>query len=272
MLLAYLSHFLQTRGPLLNENADHTPRGLLNKWTFDEMRHMSQLASKLVTLPKVQSDPELPDRAGPPFELPYTLNLPDREQDRWRTHLDLLSTCLSLEQSIASEHPEDTADAGEDLLDNLIKHDLDAQRLARLSMLAEPLTYPESNFRKVLELLESSVRGFSIGVHHNFWRGCTRDEFVAMGIFGNNLIAVRPDGSFDGANSNLIKALRGEPPFDAPESSESGEQDPSRYPRMPAHHPPMPPEAIDYISRWIDNGCPDSDPPGQSGISDLASR
>ncbi len=108
LLLTCLSHFLQTEGPLLNESADPAPRGLLNRWTFDEMRHMSQVASKLVTLPRVQSDPELPGRAGAPFELPYTLNLPDREQDRWRTHLDLLSTCLSLARSIASAHPEDS--------------------------------------------------------------------------------------------------------------------------------------------------------------------
>jgi hypothetical protein len=260
LLLAYLSHFLQSEGPLLDRDADRTPRGLLNKWTFDEMRHLSQIASKLATLPRAQSDPELPDRAGAPFELPYTLNLPDREQDRWRTHLDVIGSCLGLERSIASEHPED---AGDGLLRALLDRDLEAQRLARSATSGESLSYPEQNFKKVVRLLDEGIRGFSIGAHHNFWRGCTRDQFVSLSVFGNPLIATRPDGSFDAANSNLVKALRGEPPFDARESDDDA---PSHYPRMPAHHPPLAPQSITYIVRWIENGCPDSEPLGQVGI------
>src|SRR5688572_22924271 len=67
LLLAYLAHFLMNDGPLLDDNADYTPRGLLNKWTFDEMRHLSEIAGKLVTLPRLEGEPELPDRAGAPF-------------------------------------------------------------------------------------------------------------------------------------------------------------------------------------------------------------
>jgi hypothetical protein len=261
LLLAYLSHFLQSDGPLLNEDADYTPRGLLNKWTFDEMRHLSQVAARLVRMPKSDASPELPERAGPPFELPYTLNLPDREQERWRTHLDVLGTCLALERSIGGTHPEESDGA---VLQSLIEHDIEAQRLARAAMLGEALTYPEKDFKKVVRLLDDAVRGFRVGAHHNFWRGCTRDDFVAASIFGHPLITTRPDGSFDAANSNLIKALLGEPPFDAAEEDE--EHDPSHFPRMPAHHPPLSPQGIEYIYRWIERGCPDSDPPGQAGI------
>lgn len=260
LLLASLSHFLQSDGALLDDSADYTPRGLLKKWTFDEMRHLSQVASRLVTLPKSDSTPEMADRAGAPFELPYTLNLPDREQDRWRTHLDVLNTCLALERSTGEEHPEDADDP---LLRSLVEHDIEAQRLARAAMLGEALTYPEKDFKKVVRLLDDGVRGFRVGAHRNFWRGCTRDEFVAAGVFGNPLIAARADGSFDAADSNLIKALRGEPPFDAPES---GEHDPSSFPRMPAHRPPLSSQGIAYIYRWIEQGCPDSEPPGQVGI------
>ncbi|HET9495795.1 MAG TPA: ferritin-like protein, partial [Chloroflexia bacterium] len=181
LLLAYLSHFLQCDGPLLDDEADYTTRGLLNRWTFDEMRHLSLVASRLVTLPKAEVDPEQPERAGAPFELPYTLNLPDRDRERWRTHLDVMSTCLSLEHAIEEAHPEDRDDP---LLRGLILHDIEAQRLARAAMAGEALSYTERDFLKVVRLLEGSVRGFRIGAHRNFWRGLTRDQFVALSVFG----------------------------------------------------------------------------------------
>jgi len=34
--------------------------------------------------------------AGPPFELPYTLALPDREADRWHLHLELIKVSSDL--------------------------------------------------------------------------------------------------------------------------------------------------------------------------------
>jgi hypothetical protein len=37
-----------------------------------------------------------PSRAGPPFQIPYTLKLPVDAVDRWRTHLDLLQTSIAL--------------------------------------------------------------------------------------------------------------------------------------------------------------------------------
>jgi hypothetical protein len=38
------------------------------------------------------TDPETEDRAGPPFEMPYTLQLPDLEPSRWRAHRDVLTS------------------------------------------------------------------------------------------------------------------------------------------------------------------------------------
>src|SRR5205814_9166452 len=142
----------------------------------------------------------------------------------------------------------------------------DAKDAARAAMSDQPLPHADKDFHKVVRLLDEGVRGFHIGVHHNFWRGVTRDQFVALSIFGNPLIATGPDGKFDAAGSNLIKALRGKTPFDNPEDSADGNQDPSHYPRMPARHPPLPPEAINYIYRWIEMGCSDNDPPGQIAI------
>ncbi|MDQ3929106.1 MAG: ferritin-like protein [Chloroflexota bacterium] len=250
LLLSCLAHFLQTDGPLLDASADYTGRGYLNRWTFDEMRHLSDIATKLAKLPRYAAGPdgeESPERAGAPFELPYTLNLPDREQDRWRTHMDVLDACLKLEKAIAGSGTG--AGAGDSLLEELLAGDVHAISIAGAMMRGEALPASSTGFSKVVRLLESAVRGFKVGAHHNFWRDVTRDELVSMSVFGNPLLARREDGTFDAATSNLVKALRGEPPFDG--------AGPSGFPRMPAEHPPMPPEAIEYIYRWIEAGCPE---------------
>ncbi|MEA2575099.1 MAG: hypothetical protein QOH93_2397 [Chloroflexia bacterium] len=254
LLLSFLAHFLQTEGPVLDASAEYTGRGYLNLWTFGEMRHLSDIATKLAKLPRGAIGPdgeESPERAGAPFELPYTLNLPDREQDRWRTHIDVLNACMKLEQAIAAADPMSGAEAGNNLVAELLAEDAQALAVTRAMQRGEALPTQSTGFSKVVRLLESAVRGFRIGAHHNFWRGVTRDEFVATSVFGNPLLARREDGSFDAAGSNLIKALRGEPPFDGVEG------DPSRFPRMPAEHPPLAPGAIEYIYRWIEAGCPE---------------
>jgi hypothetical protein len=137
------------------------------------------------------------------------------------------------------------------LLGELLAGDALALSVARAMLRGDALPGPSTGFSKVVRLLEGAVRGFKVGAHHNFWRDVTRDEFVSMSVFGNALVARREDGSVDAAGSNLIKALKGEPTFDGAES------DPSRFPRMPAEHPPMAPEAIEYIYRWLEAGCPE---------------
>lgn len=51
-----------------------------------------------------------------------------------------------------------------------------------------------------------------------------------------------------GASSNLIKGLKGEPPFDG-----------SRFPRLPWGGAQVAEADIEFISDWIDAGCPDHD-------------
>ena len=99
LLLGYLSHFLRLSQELYvtgpgPQRGDRTARGLLLIWTFDEMRRLKKIAGKLVQLPR--HDPPDGTHAGPPFELPYTLNLPDREEDRWRMHLDVSRASVRL--------------------------------------------------------------------------------------------------------------------------------------------------------------------------------
>jgi photosystem II stability/assembly factor-like uncharacterized protein len=104
----------------------------------------------------------------------------------------------------------------------------------------------------------------SIAVHGAFWRGATRDEFVAKRVLGLDLVVPG-----NGAGSNLVKALKGESPFgadlDAPPSG-------ARFDRMPSGLPPVSPGNIAFIQKWIDDGCPADDDGGAAGGSLGAGR
>ncbi len=80
-----------------------------------------------------------------------------------------------------------------------------------------------TRYERVIAILDASIGGpqEEIGVHGAFWRGLTRDDFVAKRVRGLNIIILD-----DGAGSNLVKALKGE---------------------------------IAFIRRWIDDGCPEDE-------------
>jgi hypothetical protein len=85
MLLVNLTHaFLTERPP---DPSIRSPRGLLISWSFGEMYQLRCISDILMSLP-LETGGEL--LAGPPFEMPYSLLLPDRESDRWRLHRDLI--------------------------------------------------------------------------------------------------------------------------------------------------------------------------------------
>ena len=97
MLLADLAHVLQLPGPLAGADGNPTPRGRLRDWAFDQMRGIRSIATLLTTRPaKATPAPGAPVNAGAPFELPYTLAIPDDEHDRWRLHLALLDSSDAL--------------------------------------------------------------------------------------------------------------------------------------------------------------------------------
>ena len=104
---------------------------------------------------------------------------------------------------------------------------------------------------RIVDILETAVNREVIGAHRNFWRGKTRDQFIALKVFGKDLLV--PGKS---ADSNLIKALRGIAPFGA-------DVDPPQpgaiFERMPAGRPAVPDLSIAFIEKWIDDGCPDDD-------------
>ena len=63
---------------------------------FGEMYNLKTLAGLLVRTPRIDlendTDDDKPKNAGPPFEMPYSLSLPDADVDIWRAHRDLIGT------------------------------------------------------------------------------------------------------------------------------------------------------------------------------------
>ncbi len=117
-----------------------------------------------------------------------------------------------------------------------------------------------TTYSKILKILENSVGGQSIGAHGNFWRGRSRDDFVGHSVFGQKLVTLG-----DGANSALVKAMRGLAPFgsDVPPSA-PGEI----FRRMPAGMSEVDASEISTISDWIDNGCPETSDAADGIMSD----
>jgi photosystem II stability/assembly factor-like uncharacterized protein len=104
-----------------------------------------------------------------------------------------------------------------------------------------------NRYERVRKILDDAIGGpdATIGRHGPFWRDLTRDEFVAHAVFTVPLITVG-----DGSASNLVKALRGQAPF-GKDIGTAG----ATTRRMPAGMLPVPPDQIDFIERWIDEGC-----------------
>jgi hypothetical protein len=250
LLLGQLQHVLSLSGPLYRdtskaERGDRTGRGLLLMGTFDEMRRLRKIAGKLVQLPK--DDPPGGVHAGPPFELPYTLVLPDREPARWRQHLDTSRAAARLiRDRLAGEQ--------DDFLDDLLaRAEIEQRALASLADgQGVPADCLPTGFAKAVTILEEAVRGFSIGAHGAFWAGRTRDEFLDVPVFGQPPIAQGPDGTVvpDPDSSRLIQRLEAQGPG-----------------RMPRFRPPVPASRIGYLRNWIAAGCPDDIPAGRVGVA-----
>jgi hypothetical protein len=106
-----------------------------------------------------------------------------------------------------------------------------------------------TGFRDVQDALDRILGAGPPPNHGSFWRGVSRDEFVALSVFGLGLVVVG-----DPEASNLVRALRGLTPF----GSDLPDPPPDSFmPRMPARRPPASEENIALIEGWIRAGCPD---------------
>jgi hypothetical protein len=87
LLLSLLAHALHAEGPLTSSGAP-SPRGRLVAGAFGEMYQLRALAGIIIRQPLDDSGSGI--LCGPPFELPYSLALPDLPSGRWKAHRDIL--------------------------------------------------------------------------------------------------------------------------------------------------------------------------------------
>ena len=106
MLLTYLAHTYRLPPPA-QATRQQMRAGILHR-VFSEMYNLRAVANMLVRLPlrdeRRYSDPR---RAGPPFELPYTLTLPASDEDCWRLHRELLLDAELLTERLLPDAPVD---------------------------------------------------------------------------------------------------------------------------------------------------------------------
>jgi Ferritin-like len=98
MLLTYLSHSFQ----LARDGSQAQLRGAVMHKVFAEMYNLKAIAGILVRLPlkEPRRDPLNDRRAGPPFQMPYTLAISMDAMDRWRLHRDLLRGAIELNRDL----------------------------------------------------------------------------------------------------------------------------------------------------------------------------
>jgi hypothetical protein len=249
-LLFALLHFLETKGSLYvdegDEKGDRTPRGYLHIWVFNEMRHLHKIGRKLSQLPR-HEDTADPARAGAPFTLPATLDLPESEPARWQLHHDNFRDSAQLiERMLASG----SGDESDPFLESLRKSDDECLRISETQVAGTSLPPQPTEFQKAVLILDEAVRGLPIGRHGAFWRDISLQEFLELRI------PVPPDelellSVGNGDESNLIRVLRGVH---------------EEVPQMPRNRPPVPPSRIAFLKEWIDRHCPDNVPANQIGI------
>jgi hypothetical protein len=87
MLLTYLTHTFRL-ARVVDPDEPNT-RGAMMHRIFGEMYNLKAISGILVRMP-LTKDPKNPRRAGPPFQMPYTLVLPPDEIDCWLLHRDII--------------------------------------------------------------------------------------------------------------------------------------------------------------------------------------
>ena len=251
LLLNYLMHVMLLEGAhyveIGDNKGDRTPKGVLGNWAFQEMIRVKKLAKKLVTMPATSAAGS--KHAGPPFELPFTLQLPAIEADRWRTHADVIKASEALILHIKMSYSFDEDDP---FLSSLLVSDAKTKMTASAIAASNqvPTMALPKGFKKVVTSLEEAVRGVNVadfgGFHGNFWAGVNRDEFISGMAFPAEIIPGDPE------NSDVLRRVISRPPY------EGG---------MPKDRPELPKSRQDFIIEWVADGAQDDHPPRMIGVA-----
>jgi len=215
----------------------------LANWAVNEMVGLSELAPTLAGLPRSKAGPDK-GNAALPFTLPGVLTPPVAQAEQWDLLIQRLQAIIDQEAAIIKTYNDASLKAISDThiaqLKALKQQNQLTQAPSGLKKKPEELAF---TFMDVQTILENAVNGDDIGKHGNFWR-TSLDNFKTLVLFKGTPREKQVLVVGDGENSNLIKALRGNPPFDG-----------TYAPQMPDGYPPVPSDKIDQISQWIDHGC-----------------
>ncbi|MCW2722882.1 MAG: hypothetical protein JWR81_6704 [Pseudonocardia sp.] len=227
------------------DNADNPPE-LAHFYKFAQIAHGAELTptkpfsytGNAIQMPVVRdvtpAPADLP--AGKAFDLAYS-RLLSALQDVWDGKGDLSDAMFGAMPDLATQ-AEALFTAGHGPAFRVV----DAN--------GNPIGPPPggSRFARVIQILDNALGSAPAHTHGAFWRGLTRDQFVAKVVLAKPLLAIG-----DGAGSNLVKALRGQSPF----GKDQGVPGATIF-RMPKNLPPASDIDIDFIESWIDDGCPDA--------------
>jgi hypothetical protein len=139
MLLTFLTHSFRLARDVAPDEANL--RGAVMHRIFGEMYNLKAIAGILVCMPLTDKAGD-PRRAGPTFQMPYSIELPPDEVDCWRLHRDIVLCSVELCDELldpSENHLAVTPPEGEPYLRAL--RNLDRQAMAwidtRLSGLRE---------------------------------------------------------------------------------------------------------------------------------------
>jgi len=129
LLLAFVRHsFLLDDG--FNQEVVSSPRGTIVNSAFGEMYNIRSITNVLVKTPIKNGSDKM---AGPPFSIPYSLDLPMGEHNRWRQHQDVIIGSQKLVKNLL----EITSPENHNYLRSL--HDSDERLLAIIRKLTDPV-------------------------------------------------------------------------------------------------------------------------------------
>jgi hypothetical protein len=228
LLIGYLAQYFVT--PVSN-------RHFLGGWCLEEMRLLRTLSDRLTHLPRSAEPGAV---AALPFTVPTPQHLPADPPSQWALHVARLQDAIALVQHLVGSGEEPDPD-----LAAVLEGDKQKLVIALSALQGQLPTLGPTRWECVRQILNTAT-DTGLPFHDGksrFWNAPVPD-LLTQSIYGLRVIA--PPGPERGRRSNLIKSLKGEPPFG-----------PSGYPRMPKDRPPVPDADIAFIEAWIDDDCPE---------------